>query len=109
MNTRAQILSRAAKLQTAVEELWTSLFMKPNMNADTWYSHFRIEYERVKVDHMAINDNGVIPYAQRLIIFSTMLASSIGLIVDWSTSRANYDLVETVLDLCEDLQAVLPS
>jgi hypothetical protein len=109
MNNRAQILSCAAKLQVAVEELWSSVFMKPNTNADTWYNHFRIEYERVKVDHMAINDNGVIPYAQRLVIFSTMLTSSIGLIVDWPTNRVNHDLVETVLDLCEDLQGVLPS
>jgi hypothetical protein len=109
MNNRAQILHRAAKLQTAVEELWSSLFMKPNMNAGTWYNHFRIEYERVKVDHMAINDNGVIPYAQRLIIFSTMLVSSMGLIVDWPTNRSNQDLVDKVLDLCEDLQGVLQS
>ena len=108
MNARKEILPRAARLNDLVADFRAAVYLleNPNQAQRDWFTHLRIEWERVDVDRETMPDTGVIPYAQRLHTYAVMLVAS----VDVYTQYCGYDRwerQERILDAAEDLQLAL--
>ena len=108
MNVRKEILPLATRLSNLVADFRAAVYIpnNPNQAQRDWYTHLRIEWERVNVDRETMPDTGVIPYAQRLHVYAIMLVASI----DVYTQYCGYDRwerQERILDAAEDLQLML--
>ena len=108
MNVRKDMMLLTGKLFRLVGCFKESVYTpaNPSQAQRDWYTHLRIEWERVNVDRETITDTGVVPYAQRLHVYAVMLVASIDIYTQYC-GEDRWEKQEQILDAAEDLQLAL--